>query len=211
MCSYDETNKLDKFISHREYDKINKEKWSLEYFSLNCYSRDSFDGLKLPSSILKLEIDFKSNNLSLEKVILPEKLEQLVIIDNYGYDFAHVKIPDSVNNLGLYCCFNQSLDKLKLPLKLHTLELGPVFDQNLNLEFPENFSTIKVSLSSNTKTLSSLPLNLKRLYIDVLDRPLENLPINLQFLSIWKDESENLKKSKIPFNTKVFLEEEFVF
>jgi hypothetical protein len=200
---------LEKFIrlvEEKKYIVISKIIWDIKSVYFGDNFNQNIDGLIFPDEIES--ICFSRNfNQSLDNVIFPKNLKKIYFGGEYNLPVDKIKLPDSVYLIAFYSKFNQSLEKLKFPKDLHTLELGLEFNQSLDLDFPENFSTIKICNTSNDITVNNLPKNLKNLYIGNLTKPLINLPIGLKFISIWDLNKDNLKKSKIPFDTKIVVEE----
>lgn len=146
-------------------------------------------------------------NQSLTNVKFPNYLEKLFFSERFNQNIDNVKFPETLYFIYFGNSFNQPIDKVKFPSSLHTMEFGSNFNKPLNSDNINHVNTIKLNQSDNEIPINTLNNNLKSLYIGMLRKPLTNLPVSLKYVTIWSNENDSLEKSKIPLETKVFLEE----
>jgi hypothetical protein len=125
----------------------------------------------------------------------------------FNQSLDNVKFPDSLQTLQFGNGFNQSLDNVKFPDSLQNLHFGGNFNQNLNNDTLNILHSLTFLIYNNNQI--NLLLEIDELVIYTLNKPMTNLPINIKKI-IFKNSSYNseyIKKSKIPFGTQIVFQD----
>ena len=219
MLDIDNMNQL-KSMDSRLCDKILKvhlDKRDLEYIPDKIFEFTNLQVLNLSSNLIK-EIPKNIGNLkNLQELYLdrnsitelPEeignlkKLKKIIISNN-----KITKLPDNFYNLENLEIFNISCNHLEMVSddikKLDKLEY--LYLRNNKLRYiPREISKIKVVkiFSDSYENLNNLSYECEYLQIENLDKPLTNLPTNIQELRLYLPKLK-LSEIKLPFGCKLY-------
>jgi leucine-rich repeat protein SHOC2 len=219
MIDINNMNQL-KCIDSRLYDKILKvhlDKRDLEYIPEIIFKFTNLQVLNLSSNLIKIipnnigdlvnlqELYLDRNHISeipeeigklckLRKVILSNN--KIKYLPNSFYNLENLEILNiSCNHLGL---LSDDISKLE---KLEYLYL-----RNNRLRYiPKDIAKIKVTkiFYDSYENLNNLSYECEYLQIENLDKPLTNLPINIQELRLYLPKLK-LTEIKLPFGCKLY-------
>lgn len=121
---------------------------------------------------------------------------------DFGLDFNekldNVQFCEGIEIINFGWKFNNSLNTVKFPSTLKKIIFGRDFNQPLfNILLPDDFELIVFNQEYSKLTINSLPLNLKKLKINNVGEPINNLPFGLEELYVDSYKPHTL--DKLPF------------
>lgn len=157
---------------------------SLEQLYLGWMFKHSLDDVKLPKSLLKLQLS-SNYNLPLNKIKFSPNFQILVLGYSYNHSLEDVNFPSTFRTLFINSKFNH-----KLTIKEN--------DKSKSI-LPDNITHLYLEMENYNHIIDAFPSKLLYLQIKHLKNPLENLPEGIKKIVLdLPDNIDVYEKTKFP-------------